>query len=256
MDTLQVSKDELAVTEKTTPPPEGWVQIPIRRGVFEITRLLDLRDKCGGRIIGGYGRYCCSERQSPHNAGDVDIFPIAEKADEDSNKIFEAWKSALVVEGLTVKHENEVSITYEKPETGPFMACPTVQLIKPTLEGAIVTEGTVEEVLGNFDFTVVRVALNPDRVTATAWASFIEDDKKGLLRLLNIHCPISSLLRVCKYARKGYYCRPAEAIKLFADWDARSPDYKLKMFDLFAKGNFGKITKGEVEELEKLLHVD
>jgi hypothetical protein len=114
----------------------------------------------------------------------------------------------------------------------------------------------VEEVLGNFDFTIVRVALNPDRKTATAWASFIEDDKKGLLRLLNIHCPISSLLRVCKYARKGYYCRPAEAMKLFADWDARSPDYKSKMFDLFQKRNFGEITKDEIEELEKLLHID
>lgn len=237
-------------------PPEGWVQIPIRRGIFEITRLLDLRDKCGGRIIGGYARWCCSERQSLHHANDVDIFPIAEKEGEQSAAIFEAWKTALVVEGLKIKHENEVSISFEKPESGPFMACPVIQIIKPTKVGAIVTEGTVEEVLGNFDFTVVRVALNPDRVTATAWASFIEDDKKGLLRLLNIHCPISSLLRVCKYARKGYYCRPAEAMKLFADWDARPPEYRSRMYDLFTKGGFGEISKQEIEELEKLLHVD
>lgn len=239
-----------------TPPPEGWVQIPIRRGIFEITRLLDLRDKCGGRIIGGYGRYCCSERQSPHNAGDVDIFPIVEKEGINSQTIFDMWKSALVVEGLKVKHENEVSITYEKPEEGPFLACPVIQLIKPTLEGAIVTEGTVEEVLGNFDFTVVRVALNPDRLTATAWASFVEDDKKGLIRILNIHCPVSSLLRVCKYARKGYYCRPAEAMKLFADWTNRTPEYREKILNLFLKGNMGEISKEEIEDLEKLLHVD
>lgn len=243
-------------SEKQAPPPEGWVQIPIRRGIFEITRLLDLRDKCGGRIIGGYARWCCSERQSLHHANDVDIFPISEKEGIDSDTIFFAWKSALELEGLKIKHENEVSISYDKPETGPFMACPTIQLIKPTLEGAIVTVGTVEEVLGNFDFTVVRVALNPDRVTATAWASFVEDDNKGLLRILNIHCPVSSLLRVCKYARKGYYCRPAEAMKLFFDWDARSPDYKSKIFGLFQKGNMGEISKEEIEELEKLLHVD
>lgn len=247
---------EIEPIEDNTPPPEGWVQIPVRRGIFEITRLLDLRDKCGGRVIGGYARWACSERQSPVHAGDVDIFPIAEKEGDDTDAIFEAWKSALVVEGLKVKHENEVSMTYEKPETGPFMACPTIQIIKPTKEGAIVTVGSLEEVLGNFDFTVVRVALNADRVTATAWASYIEDDKKGLLRLLNIHCPISSLLRVCKYARKGYYCRPAEAMKLFADWDARSPEYKQKMFGLFEKGNFGDISKEEIEQLEKLLHVD
>lgn len=242
--------------EKPTPPPEGWVQIPIRRGIFEITRLLDLRDKCGGRIIGGYARWCCSERQSLHPAHDVDIFPIAEKEGDKSDTIFEAWKVALAAEGLKVLHENEVSITYEKTETGPLMACPVIQLIKPTTAGAIVTEGTVEQVLGNFDFTIVRVALNPDRLTATAWASFIEDDNKGLIRILNIHCPISSLLRVCKYARKGYYCRPAEAMKLFADWDGRSPDYKSKIVDLFQKGGFGEISKEEIEELEKLLHID
>lgn len=242
--------------EAYIPPPEGWVQIPIRRGIFEITRLMDLRDKCGGRIIGGFARWACSERQSPHHAGDVDIFPIAEKEGDDSDVIYNAWRAALAAEGLVIKHENEVSVSYEKPESGPFMACPTIQIIKPTKVGAIVTEGTVEEVLGNFDFTVVRVALNPDRLTATAWASFIEDDKKGLLRLLNIHCPISSLLRVCKYARKGYYCRPAEAMKLFADWDGRSDDYKSKIVDLFSKGNLGEISKQEIEELEKLLHID
>jgi hypothetical protein len=238
------------------PPAEGWVQIPIRRGVFEISRLLDLRDKCGGRIIGGYARWCCSERQSLHHANDVDIFPIAEKEGDDSLKIYDAWKTAFIVEGLKVKHENEVSISYEKPESGPFLACPTIQLIKPTNVGAILTEGTVEEVLGNFDFTIVRVALNPDRLTATAWASFIEDDNKGLLRILNIHCPVSSLLRVCKYARKGYYCRPAEAMKLFFDWEQRTPEYRLKIFELFQKGNLGEISKEEIEELEKLLHVD
>lgn len=242
--------------ETHEPPPEGWVQIPIRRGIFEITRLLDLRDKCGGRIIGGYARWCCSERQSLHHANDVDIFPIAEKEGEDSQVIFDSWKAALAAEGLKQKHENEVSISYEKPESGSFMACPVIQIIKPTLEGAIVTVGSVEEVLGNFDFTIVRVAINPDRLTATAWASFLQDDNKGLLRLLNIHCPISSLLRVCKYARKGYYCRPAEAMKLFFDWDARTPEYKSKMLGLFEKGNLGEISKQEIEELEKLLHVD
>lgn len=242
--------------ERRTPPPEGWVQIPVRRGLFEISRLMDLRDKCGGRIIGGYARYCCSERESPHRAGDVDVFPVAETEGQECQAIFDAWKQAIESEGLKVKHENEVSITYEKPESGPFLACPTIQLIKPMTEGAIHTEGNIKEVLGNFDFTVVRVALNPDRMTATAWASFVEDDNKGLIRILNIHCPISSLLRVCKYARKGYYCRPAEAIKLFADWDQRTPSYREKMFGLFARGAMGEISKPEVEELEKLLHVD
>jgi len=45
--------DEAINPDAYVPPPEGWVQIPIRRGVFEISRLLDLRDLWGGRIIGG-----------------------------------------------------------------------------------------------------------------------------------------------------------------------------------------------------------
>lgn len=250
-----LSSEPAKASEKPAPPPEGWVQIPILRGVFEITRLLNLRDLCGGRIIGGYARWACSQRESPVHANDIDVFPIAE-GERTPDLIYAQWVAALQSEGLKVRHENEISITYEKPETGPYMACPAIQIIKPTREGAIITEGTLEDVLGHFDFTVVRVALNPDRLTATAWASFIEDDKKGLLRLLNIHCPISSLLRVCKYARKGYYCRPAEAMKLFADWETRSPEYKQRMFALFQKGGFGDISKEEIDELERLLNVD
>lgn len=248
--------DEPEEKSNQEPPPEGWVQIPVRRGIFEISRLLDMRDEYGGRIIGGYARYCCSERENPHHANDVDIFPIGEFEFERPAEVFESWRAGLAVHGLTIKHENEVSITYEKPESGDFMACPSIQLIKPMTQGAILTEGTLEDVLGHFDFSCVRVALNPDRKTATAWASFAEDDKKGLIRILNIHCPISSLLRVCKYARKGYYCRPAEAMKLFLDWDQRSADYKSKIVELFQKGGLGEISKEEIEELEKLLNVD
>lgn len=76
------------------------------------------------------------------------------------------------------------------------------------------------------------------------------------LRILNIHCPISSLLRVMKYARKGYYMRPVEALKLFNDWQQRDPDYRDRMKELFTTGQFGKITKEEIDELEKLMRVD
>lgn len=241
--------------QPAAPPPEGWVKIPVRRGLFEITRLMDLRDRLGGVFMGGYARYCCSERWKPEPAGDIDIFPVCESG-KTSDQIFDCWKLELTNYGLTIKHENEISVTFERAKDGPFLASPAIQLIKPMKEGRIVTEGTVEQVLGGFDFTVVRVALNPDRLTATAWASFAEDDRKGLLRILNIHCPISSLLRVCKYSRKGYHCRPSEVLKLFMDWQNRNETYRSRIVELFQKGSFGKLSKEEIDQLEALLNVD
>lgn len=241
--------------EETKEPAVGWVQVPIMRGVFEIEPLLDLCDQHGGKIIGGYARFCCSTREQPTKAGDVDIFPVGATEDE-SKKVYDGLHAALEAGGLKPKHENNVSITYEAATIAPFNRCPTIQLIKPVLEGAVVTRGTVEEILNSFDFTIVRVAINSDRKTATAWASFTDDEQHRKLRILNIHCPISSLLRVMKYGRKGYYMRPVEALKLFNDWDNRDDTYKARMNELFTTGQHGKLSQKEIDELEALLRVD
>jgi hypothetical protein len=67
-----------------------------------------------------------------------------------------------------------------------------------------------------------------------------------------------------KYARKGYWLPPSECIKLFEDWSNRDQAYKDNLFDLFRKSatfdetkpdNSG-LTKDEIEELERLLHID
>ena len=236
-------------------PLEGWVQLPILRGVFEIEPILNLLDIHGGRIIGGYARFCCSERDEPRKAQDCDLFPTG-ATDEECQKVYDALKAALLSAGLTVKAENNMSVTFDAEKAPAFKRCPTIQLIKPVEEGAVLTRGSVEDILANFDFTVVRCALNSDRRTATAWASFPKDELHMKLRILNIHCPISSLLRVMKYARKGYYMRPVEALKLFNDWEQRSPEYRARMNELFTTGQFGKITKEEIDELEKLMRID
>lgn len=230
-------------------PLEGWVQIPVRRGIYEIEPLLNGCDSWGGMIIGGYARFCCSTAERVVAAQDVDIFPIG-ASNEECEHVYKNWFDGLKTLGLEVKHENNVSISWDHKDKEPFNRCPTIQLIKPIEEGAILTRGSVEEVLGNFDFTIVRVALNKDRRTATAWASFQKDEKAKKLRILNIHCPISSLLRVMKYARKGYYMRPIEAMKLFTDWESRPIAYREKIRALFTTGELGKLTKQEIDELE------
>lgn len=238
-------------------PAEGWIQIPVLRGIFEIEPILNVTDEVGGVVLGGYARFCCSDREQPTKAQDVDIFPIAENAGESQN-IYDRLIAKLLALGLEQTHENNVSVSFSGEKVPPFNRCPTIQIIKPIEEGAILTRGTIEQVLSNFDFTVVRIALNKDRQSATAWASFPKDEHRRLLRILNIHCPISSLLRVMKYGRKGYYMRPMEAMKLFADWENRGPEYRERMAELFSRSDseFGKLTKQEIDELEALLRVD
>lgn len=93
---------------------------------------------------------------------------------------------------------------------------------------------------------------------------FEDDELHGLLRLKNIHCPISSLLRCCKYARKGYFLCPAEALKLFIDWTERGEEYRTRMIELFSESSKGKVSKDnpdgmtqeEIDELESLLRID
>lgn len=241
--------------EQYEPAPTGWVQIPIMRGMFEIEPILDITDRFGGVIVGGYARYCCSTHVLPRPGRDVDIFPIHPEP-LGSEIIFEALVEEFKSRGLKAEHENQVSITFNGAEVPPFDRCPSIQLIKPISTGTIRTCGTLAEVLSNFDFSVVRVALNRDRKTATAWASFLGDEADQLLRILNIVCPISSLLRVVKYSRKGYSMRPREAIKLFLDWDKRSVDYRRRMDELFTRSDAGDMTQQEIDELEKLLLVD
>lgn len=234
--------------------------IPLRRGFFEISELFALCQKADATICGGYARYCGSPRPAAKVviAGDADLFPHSESA-------CSVLLSCLVMMGFKVVHENHVSITLKPTdESADKLAhIPTPQIIKPMIEGKIVTLGTTEEILQNFDFTIVRAAIvSPTEIMVDD--DFEHDETHGLLRLKNIHCPISSLLRCCKYARKGYFLRPMEALKLFEDWTERGPDYQKRMTELFAESAKGKrtaenpdgMTQEEIDELEALLRID
>lgn len=207
-----------------------FIETPILRGFTEIAVLWDLAQKHKAMICGGYARYCVSRHREPKPAGDVDLFPQGEDGSA-------ALVSELVALGFTVRHENEISVTFEymKEHTDPrWLVCPRIQVIKPVLEGAIVTVGPMEEILNNFDFTIVRCALTGPN-TALVDADFHEDDKNWKLRLKNIHCPISSLMRCVKYSKKGYWLGVVESLKLFNDWNERGPSYQEKLIGLIEK---------------------
>ncbi|KPK42095.1 MAG: hypothetical protein AMJ65_08220 [Phycisphaerae bacterium SG8_4] len=254
-----MSKDEHKSDENASKPmyvsKEGFEVVPLRRG-FDVIRPLwavleevkfETSHDCF--ICGGYARWCASPRKKPIEAGDVDVYC-------ETPETVEVLQSKLQAAGLEVRHENNISLTYEGPEDGDFAYMPPIQVIKPMREAKIVSYGDKKTVLENFDFTVIRAAiLSPAEVMVDA--DFMHDEEHTLLRLKNIHCPVSSTLRCMKYSRKGYWLRPFEALRLFMDWDERDDEYRRTLIDFLqkAQGNDG-LTKEEVDELEAMMRID
>jgi hypothetical protein len=231
-----------------------FVKLPVLRGFREIEPVWELCQQYGSMICGGYARYCLSQTANPIPAGDVDLFP---QSNENHEKLLEALKAI----GLKVKHENEISVTFEtikEHENPRWLAVPRIQVIKPVVDGAIVTVGPMEEILNNFDFTIVRAGLlNAEEGLADE--DFVVDDKTCKIKIKNIHCPISSTLRCIKYSKKGYWLSALEVTKMFLDWNERGPDYQDKLLDLLNKMKTPEgeePNKEDIDELEKLMNVD
>jgi len=222
-------------------------KVPVLRGFTEINNLYDIVTKIKGcYILGGYVRYMCSPTAVPKPAGDIDIY-------SDSEETFEALLKCFKEEySLEVKHENDVSVTFSKVTEGKLQFTPTIQIIKPVAKGAVVAVGDIETILDNFDFSVVRIGL-VSKTEAMADIDFLEDEEKSTLRLKNIHCPVSSMLRCMKYARKGYWMRAIETLKLFKDWEDRDDEYKVKLVELLEVED---PSQEEIDELEWLLRID
>lgn len=230
---------------------DGFVEMPVLRGGLETNDLRIRLRSLDGFICGGYVRWMASPTQSPKPAADVDIYAYTEKA-------FEHIKSHFNSCGLKVHFENENAITYTRPSSTShkYYALPPIQLIKPIHEGAMVAVGNMETVIDNFDFTVIRAGLI-NRDTALVDADFEHDEQAHILRLKNIHCPISSTLRCMKYATKGYWLPATQCIGLFSDWDNRDDDYRLKILEFLKKAEAdGELTQEDIDKFEKLARID
>jgi hypothetical protein len=225
--------------------------VPIYRGFGEIESFYtDVKHVSGGKchIMGGYVRFMCSPHPRPPRASDVDLY-CPDK--EDYANMVEYFKKM----DMQIKHENDVSITYEKFEvTHPYFPCPEVQLIKPMAEGVIMTQGSLEEIISNFDFTVIRIALL-DSYEALADADFTHDESEQLLRIKNIHCPVSSLYRVMKYRMKGYWPPSSLLVQILQNWHDRPEEYRHKIIDFFKRAEANKLEQQEIDEMERLLRL-
>lgn len=146
-----------------------------------------------------------------------------------------------------------------------------VQVIQPFQSQWMKTFGTVEQVIGQFDFTVVKAAIytsevhvdsrEPDNIRQLAGIryfsfeheDFHKDNKRKRLIITHINCPIAVSMRVNKYCSKGFYIGPKELIKLFKEWDSRDKTYKDRLIQLATQDS---LDPKEWWEIEELLRID
>lgn len=207
--TSKLGAVHLSSTPKPFPPGTPNVTINVHRGITEIEALLSVVEG-KGYICGGYARYCTSMVDKPVPADDVDVFCI------DTAGFFKL-KDDFAALGLIIYHESDMSIIYHDFQAKDWFACPKVNLIKPIKEDNMLTYGTIEDIIGNFDFTICRVGL-VDRKTAIADPNFSQDEKAKQINIANPHNPIASVLRIGKYMKRGYTIHPKEIFKLFDYW--------------------------------------
>lgn len=227
-------------------------KIKIVREQKIVNYFLNLIGKDEAYILGGFAKHVCSpEKSNIKNISDIDIYC---KDEEVFKKMREKLKEAKFEE-----HKKEYTICIMYTKKNPFNI--KIQLIKPIEDLNVKTMGSLEDILNNFDFSVARVGIL-NKEEALCDDDFEEHEKKKLCVLKFIHCPVSSTIRLMKYAKKGYKVRPREVFKLFRDWDNRPKEYKDKLYELFDKidilGDDGKTsaTEKEIEELERLLRRD
>ena len=247
-----ITKNSPTLEDETKPKyksQDGFIEVPVYRGFGEISKLWDdvvSRNEC--IILGGYVRYMCSPNLDPVPAGDLDLYCPEQ---ETYAKILKMFADA----DMTIVHENDVSISYANLTTEDrFFPCPEIQLIKPMAEGVIVTQGSLQEIISNFDFTVIRIGLLSPTM-ALADADFIHDETEKLLRIKNIHCPVSSFYRVMKYRGKGYWPPSSLIVAILQDWNDREDSYKKEIIEFFKNAEDDKLDQKEIDRMERLLRL-
>ena len=233
----------------------GFINTAVVRGFTEIKPIYELlktqieNGQC--HLCGGYVRYMCSPNTSPPKPGDLDIYF--------KNEDWFTLTKALFIElDFTIKHENPVSVSFAiiTDTESPYFGTPEIQLIKPINDGAVKTEGDMKYIISHFDFTVIRCGLL-DEHEALVDADFMHDEEHKILRIKNIHCPISSTLRCMKYARKGYWLPPLQCCRLFFDWEDRTDKYRQEIYEFLIEADKGEgLTREDIEKMERLMRID
>lgn len=215
------------------------IKLPVLRGWDRIEHLYMPIVEVGGIFAGGFVRYMVSPSDDPAAAGDVDIFASSPEA-------FEALQYAVnwkVSPAYEVVNENANAITFMPVYDSSLI---TVQLIKPTGRAGDPRVGDLATILDGFDFTVVRAGLLSP-IEALADPCLPDHETERLLYLHNITNPLNTFFRANKYAAKGYFMPPAEAVRVLRDWEGRSEAYKEALIEAATSA---PTTREQVERLE------
>lgn len=239
----------------------------INRGLKEIQIVLDAIYE-HGIVAGGYARYCLSPKinlglDNVVEAGDVDIFCFTEND-------YEPIKQNLLAKNFIVKIETDYAVSFDyiksdnpKPKTFkdlvkqthvPDYAGPPVQLIKPLIRRGLKTFGHPEEIIDNFDFSVIKAGIVEDVLNRGSYIglvniNFDKDEIDNRIVIGKVVCPINQVLRLVKYGKKGYQFSMGEVMKILNAWDQYTPEIKTQINEMVNKLDFDT-EKGYISNLD------
>jgi hypothetical protein len=121
--------------------------------------------------------------------------------------------------------------------------------VTPRVAEFMCTQGTPEQVISHFDFTVARAAIISENQLLVD-DDFEEDCQNKVLRIKHIVCPLSSVKRIAKYTAKKFTISNTEILKVFTEFQNRDMS---RLTDLLGRRD---LSPDEVSELMTTIYVD
>jgi hypothetical protein len=210
-----------------------------------------------GFIAGSCARFMAHPEAELYN--DIDVFCLTEDSFPHLFKVlFDAYGAP------TGESPNAIRFTMMKRrvdrKTGEHrtLSIVDITLIKPFKNEFMQTYGDGITVLGQFDFTVAQVLIWWNDLDEELYVgftrNFLRDMKDKRLVLNHINCPVAIAQRIHKYGKKGYKIGVREIMKLFIEWDKRTPEYRARLGQLLTVTS--SLSDDEFLEMERLLRMD
>ncbi len=221
---------------------DKFINVPLlkkgRDVLNEILDVCELIEKHDASILGGFARYCASESTTSNQVSDIDIFFKSQLQFNQFIGDFYKFKNVKFNKyykntRYNKTYESGNSITFEINVDNIAVKC--LQLIKPIDDNKILTVGEPEKIMSRFDFSITKAWIDKSFQHVRIDKNLLNDDLHKKIRVLKIESPITALLRIQKYAKKGYHASPVEILNILKDWDSKNSEYKEKMYNIVSE---------------------
>jgi len=201
--------------------PDSFIQVPVRRGFKDIKNLYGFLGLYSAYICGGYVRYMASPDDNTALPSDIDIF-----CRDDS--VFKDIYTEFDKVGLEESSNSLVAVTYKIPDDKNHLLYTPypIQLVRSANDNGFITCGNIEEILTEFDLTIIRCGLK-DEHTILADPTFIENEKDKELILRKVQFPPINMKRLFKYVSRGYNIPSSSEIEKVIEAHKDTSDYKI-----------------------------